>query len=883
MAPGIQPIDKAVVHRICSGQVILDLATAVKELIENSLDAGATSIEVRLKEHGSELIEVADNGHGVKPADYQALMLKYHTSKLSSFEELAELSSFGFRGEALSSLCAVADVSVVTRCADEETGSKITYDHTGNLLARTLAPRAVGTTIAVQNLFRRLPVRHREFQRGLKREYARLVSVLQSYALISTGLRLICTNQTGSGSRTVIVTTQGAPTIRDNVIALFGGKTAEALEPVDIDGGDGLHIVGLVSKATSGTGRAAGDRQFFFINGRPVDMPKASKLLNECFRNLSSPAAAASRPMAILNFQLPRDAYDVNVTPDKRKVFLHAEHAAMTALQQGLTELWEPSRSRYAVNGAVGGTQQTQGPGGGAIKGGKKRAGAGDAVLAPFAAFAAVGIGGGGSGASSQRLGTKSSLVQVKKEELEKEEEEEEEASSTSEEEEENENDGEDSKAAEEIMQEESEDGGEQQEEMEEGSSPRAEANIDLTKLMEEKEVAGEVEKEELPPAKRRKALASRDLASFALGTQATATAPGTSSPSSAQKKELSPSGASAVTDSALPGSKELALPRSGIKNQSTLLALGFEKQTRAARLLEEDQADGGGQGGGSAASPAQHAQHETTSADSIEILEDTQPIEIHSSLPPTQQQQQLLEEDTQQVNIIPITQPQATLGGREEESLEERNLDKDGEMVEEEERATGELQEKQKQEGESEINEMEASVEEGDISIVEAEDYAATVANGVEMHIDLDQIRNLTLSSARQAAESVKSSSRQKRPKFVAASLASTAVDGLSNNTGNTSSGRNGSGPGSGQTTREQSEVVAETELERIFKKSDFRKMQVLGQFNLGFIVARLGKDLFIVDQHASGENDYMSLGFKITSNEMWGGGGRVYFSVLR
>ena len=150
-------------------------------------------------------------------------------------------------------------------------------------------------------------------------------------------------------------------------------------------------------------------------------------------------------------------------------------------------------------------------------------------------------------------------------------------------------------------------------------------------------------------------------------------------------------------------------------------------------------------------------------------------------------------------------------------------------------------------------------------------------------MHIDLDQIRNLTLSSARQAAESVKSSSRQKRPKFVAASLASTAVDGLSNNTGNTSSGRNGSGPGSGQTTREQSEVVAETELERIFKKSDFRKMQVLGQFNLGFIVARLGKDLFIVDQHASGENDYMSLGFKITSNEMWGGGGRVYFSVLR
>ena len=105
---GIQAIDKAVVHRICSGQVILDLATAVKELLENSLDAGATSIEVRLKDHGAELIEVADNGRGVAPADHEALTLKYHTSKLATFEDLHDLASFGFRGEALSSLCAVA-------------------------------------------------------------------------------------------------------------------------------------------------------------------------------------------------------------------------------------------------------------------------------------------------------------------------------------------------------------------------------------------------------------------------------------------------------------------------------------------------------------------------------------------------------------------------------------------------------------------------------------------------------------------------------------------------------------------------------------------------------------------------------------------------------
>eukprot|EP00250_Pteridium_aquilinum_P031931 c44604_g1_i1 orf=183-524(+) len=103
----IKPIDKASVHRICSGQVILDLSMAVKELVENSLDAGSTSIEIKLKDYGAESFEVADNGCGVSPDNYQALTLKYHTSKISEFADLQSLSSFGFRGEALSSLCAL--------------------------------------------------------------------------------------------------------------------------------------------------------------------------------------------------------------------------------------------------------------------------------------------------------------------------------------------------------------------------------------------------------------------------------------------------------------------------------------------------------------------------------------------------------------------------------------------------------------------------------------------------------------------------------------------------------------------------------------------------------------------------------------------------------
>ena len=106
-SPVVQPIDKRTIHQICSGQVILSIATAMKELVENSLDAGATNIDIKLKNHGAEILEVNDNGAGVEPHNFEALTLKHHTSKLKDFSDLASVETFGFRGEALSSLCAL--------------------------------------------------------------------------------------------------------------------------------------------------------------------------------------------------------------------------------------------------------------------------------------------------------------------------------------------------------------------------------------------------------------------------------------------------------------------------------------------------------------------------------------------------------------------------------------------------------------------------------------------------------------------------------------------------------------------------------------------------------------------------------------------------------
>ena len=131
VAAMIVPIDKSDVHRICSGQVCVDLPTVVKELVENALDAGATTIEVRLAHHGAGSIEVVDNGAGVTKANYQALTRKYHTSKLSNFADLEQVSSFGFRGEALSSICELATRFEVKEgsAVQEQTRRKALHAH----------------------------------------------------------------------------------------------------------------------------------------------------------------------------------------------------------------------------------------------------------------------------------------------------------------------------------------------------------------------------------------------------------------------------------------------------------------------------------------------------------------------------------------------------------------------------------------------------------------------------------------------------------------------------------------------------------------------------------------------------------------------------------
>ncbi|KAI3749269.1 hypothetical protein L2E82_19876 [Cichorium intybus] len=346
-SPSIKPINKSAIHKICAGQVILDLPSAVKELVENSLDAGATSIEVALKEYGEESFQVIDNGCGISPDNFKALALKHHTSKLADFSDLQSVTTFGFRGEALSALCYLGDLTVETRTKSEQVATHLTFGRSGLLTDEKKTARQVGTTVTVKKLFSNLPVRSKEFHRNIRKEYGKLISLLNAYALTAKGVRLVCTNTTGVNKTSVVLKTQGSGSLKDNIITVFGMSTFNCLEPMSLVISESCKVDGFLSKSGNGSGRNIGDRQYFFINGRPVDMPKVSKLVNELYRSANS----KQYPIAIMNFVVPTKEYDVNVTPDKRKVFFSDEGSLLKSLKEALVKIYSPHLASFSVQG----------------------------------------------------------------------------------------------------------------------------------------------------------------------------------------------------------------------------------------------------------------------------------------------------------------------------------------------------------------------------------------------------------------------------------------------------------------------------------------------------------------------------------------------------
>ncbi|KAJ7633793.1 hypothetical protein DFH06DRAFT_1221695 [Mycena polygramma] len=366
----IKPIDKTSIHRITSGQVVIDLQTAVKELVENSLDAGATNLEVRFKQYGLSAIEVIDNGGGISEENYEGLALKHHTSKLSSFADLTTVTTFGFRGEALSSLCALCESVMVATATQPPMGVTLEMDSSGKVRHKGKAARQRGTTITLTNLFSTLPVRRKEFERNAKREFGKALTLLNAYALgpcsSHSGVRLTVSNQADKGQKSVQIRTPGTPSLRDSVSAIWGPKALDNIVPLDLSfsverdklamkrAGETstttpIQVVvrGLISKFAVGCGRTGTDRQFFYINGRPCNLSKVQKAFNEVYRSFN----ATQAPFIVADFILPTDSCDINVSPDKRSILLHHEANLIAALRTTMESTFASSRSTYDVEG----------------------------------------------------------------------------------------------------------------------------------------------------------------------------------------------------------------------------------------------------------------------------------------------------------------------------------------------------------------------------------------------------------------------------------------------------------------------------------------------------------------------------------------------------
>ncbi|XP_069762812.1 mismatch repair endonuclease PMS2 isoform X2 [Narcine bancroftii] len=240
---------------------------------------------------------------------------------------------------------------------------RLLFDSNGHISQKIPHPRQQGTTVNVQQLFNTLPVRHKEFLRNIKKEYSKMVHMLQAYCIISTGVRITCTNQIGQGKKNPVVCTSGCSTLKENISAVFGSKQLQSLvpfvqlspseaicedygiNPADIP--EKLYVItGFVSQNDHGVGRSSTDRQFFFINRRPCDPVKISKLVNEVYHLYNR----HQYPFVALNVSVDSECVDVNVTPDKRQILLQDEKLLLAIMKTSLIQMYDSDVNKLSVN-----------------------------------------------------------------------------------------------------------------------------------------------------------------------------------------------------------------------------------------------------------------------------------------------------------------------------------------------------------------------------------------------------------------------------------------------------------------------------------------------------------------------------------------------------
>jgi DNA mismatch repair protein MutL len=308
----VRILPERVANQIAAGEVIERPAAAVKELVENALDAGATRISVEFAHAGRSLIRVDDNGSGMAPEDARMALERHATSKIADTSDLDRLSSFGFRGEALPSIASVSRFTLQTREAGRDSGTEIAVN-AGRVVHEKACGRPVGTRIDVEHLFEPVPAR-RKFLKSDRTEAGHIVNCVRLYALACprTAFALY------EDGREIFRSPE-CPGLADRVSEIFGAQAAEGLLALD-HAEPGLRLTGLIGRP--GTWRATRHDMVAFVNARPVDSRTLNGALMESYRE-SLPQGRY--PVAFVFLECSPAEVDVNVHPAKREVRFRSE------------------------------------------------------------------------------------------------------------------------------------------------------------------------------------------------------------------------------------------------------------------------------------------------------------------------------------------------------------------------------------------------------------------------------------------------------------------------------------------------------------------------------------------------------------------------------
>ena len=318
-------LDDLTINKIAAGEVIERPASVIKEMVENSIDAGANNITVEIKNGGISYIRVTDNGKGIPEDDLEIAFERHATSKIRNADDLASVTSMGFRGEALASIAAIARVELTSKTVEQQNGYKVIVEG-GNVLDKSEAGSPVGTSIIVSNLFYNTPVRYKFLKKDFT-ESGYIEDVITRIALVhpEIAIKLINTGKT-------IIQTNGNGDLKTVIYSIYGKDIAEALIETDYTYED-MHIYGVIGKPE--IARSNRSNQIFFVNKRYIKDKSLTSAAEKAYKGMI-PIGKFS--FLVLNVDMNPGKVDVNVHPAKLEVRFEDENVVFKAVYHAIKD-----------------------------------------------------------------------------------------------------------------------------------------------------------------------------------------------------------------------------------------------------------------------------------------------------------------------------------------------------------------------------------------------------------------------------------------------------------------------------------------------------------------------------------------------------------------